>query len=69
MKLEINDVIYWRFVSEFRGTVKVKDTIVDVYPAIYNSNAIMEVSLRYEDLGDVITEHGIDMDSPKISLD
>ena len=68
MQLEINDIVYYAFISEFRGKVKVRATIIDIYPALYNFTVFTEVSLRYEDLGDTITEHGIDMNSPKITL-
>lgn len=66
MKIEIGDIVYYTFKSEFRGNVKVRATVMDIYSSFSHGNSFNEMSIRYEDLGDTITEHCIPIDSNKI---
>lgn len=69
MERKIGDRLIYTFHSKYRGDVNVSAVVMQVYPALYHKASgidLMEMSIRYEDMGDVITEHGILFDDPKI---
>ncbi len=72
MNRKIGDIVNYTFKIEYRGTVKVIATIIQIYPALYHKSkrdgdSLLEMSIQFDDLGDTRIIHGMLLDDPDIS--